>query len=259
MVGLVVALAAVSAWAQKPTVEQYLSGVRAKYATEPKLAESGFACEVRPEWREFPQVKYEPANSPLVERLKRTRVRLTVAKGGTPLIEVEKAKKPKLNVKDLATLDQVVASTRQMVQGFYETWLPFGIMGPSAPAGASMQTVTVKPVGLETVIQYKQGGTTDWMSFDSQSRMLHFTQLLPGGSAVQETPQFEPSGDGLLYTGTHFDVHSASAGGQPDSLGTYRVQYQKVDGLRMPKTVEVEVNGTLDVHFQFSDCRLGAE
>jgi hypothetical protein len=251
------ALTAVSARAQQPTVEQFLSGVRAKYATEPRLTESGFSCEVRPAWREFPQVKYLGADSPLLERLKRTRVRLTVAKGGTPLIEVEKAKKPKLGVKDLATLDQVVGSTRQMVQGFYETWLPFGIMGPSAPAGASIRTVTVKPVGLETVIEYKQGSTTDWMSFDSQSRMLHFTQLLPRGAAVQESPQFESSGDGLLYTGTHFEVHNASTDGKPDSLGAYRVQYQKVDGLRVPKTVEVEVNGTLDVHFQFSGCRLG--
>ena len=257
--GVAVVLAAVSAGAQQPTVEQFLSGVRAKYATEPKLAQAGFACEVKPEWVEFPQAKYVRADSPLLERLKRTRIRLTVAKGGTPLIEVDKAKKPELDVKDLATVDQLTGSVRQMVQGFYQTWLPFGIMGPSAPAGASMQTVTVKPVGLETVIQYKQGDTTDWMSFDSQSRMLHFTQLLPAGAAVQESPQFEASGDGLVYTGTHFEIHNASADGNPDTLGAYRIQYQKVDGLRVPKTVEVEVNGTLDVHFQFSDCRVGAE
>lgn len=256
-VGLAVVSIAVSAWAQKPTVEQYLSGVRAKYVTEPRLAAEGFACEVRPEWREFPQAKYLPAGSPLLERLKRTRVRLTVAKGGAPLIEVDKAKKPELDVKELATVDQLAASARQMVQGFYETWLAFGINGPSAPAGASMQTVTVKPVGPETVILYKQGGATNWMSFDSQSRMLHFTQLLPGGNAVQETPQFEASADGLLYAGTHFEIHSGSANGKPDTLGAYGIEYTKVDGLRMPKTLEVEVNGTLDVHFQFSGCRVG--
>lgn len=256
-VGLAVVATAVSAWAQQPTVAQYLSGVRAKYVTEPKLTAQGFSCEVRPEWREFPQAKYQRADSPLLDRLKRTRVRLMVAKGGTPLIEVEKPKKPKLDVKDLATADQLVGSIRQMVKGFYETWLAFGIMGPSAPADASIRTVMVKPVGLETVIEYKQGGATDWMSFDAKSRMLHFTQLLPGGAAVQESPQFEASSGGLLYTGTHFDIHSGSANGQPDSLGAYRIEYQKVDGLRLPKTLEVEVNGTLDVHFQFSGCRLG--
>ncbi|MGC8550854.1 MAG: hypothetical protein ACP5M4_14285 [Acidobacteriaceae bacterium] len=257
VVGLAVMLVAAGAWAQQPTVEQFLSGVRAKYATEPRLAQEGFACEVKPEWMEFPQVKYVGANSPLLERLKRTRVRLMVAKGGTPLVEVDKARKPELDVRDLATVDQLMGSVRQMVQGFYQTWLPFGIMGPSAPAGASMQTMTVKPVGLETVIQYKQGATTDWMSFDSESRMLHFTQLLPQGNAVMESPQFEASGGGLLYTGTRFEIHDASSQGKPDTLGAYRVEYQKVDGLRVPKTVEVEVNGTLDVHFEFSDCRVG--
>ncbi len=246
-----------SACAQQPTVEQFLSGVRAKYATEPRLVQAGFSCELRPVWQEFPQVKYLGPNSPLLDRLKRTRVRLMVTKGGTPLIEVNKAKKPDLDVKDLATVDQLLASTRQMMQGFYETWLPFGIIGPSAPAGASMQTVTVKPVGLETVIQYQQGSTRDWMSFDSESRMLHFTQLLPAGAAVQESPQFEASGDGLLYTGANFEIHSGQSDGKPDTLGAYRIQYQKMDGLRVPKTVEVEVNGTLDVHFQFSDCSLG--
>jgi hypothetical protein len=256
---LAVAGFALSAWGQQPTVEQFLSSVRAKYVREPKLAAEGFACEVRPEWQEFPQVKYLPADSSLADRLKRTRVRLTVAKGGTPLIEVERAKKPDLNVKDLATVDQIVASARQMVTGFYETWLPFGIMGPSAPADASMQTVNVKPVGQETVILYKQGGTTDWMSFDSQSRMLHFTQLLPQGNAVMESPQFAESGGRLLYTGTRFEIHDASATGKPDTLGAYRIEYQRVGGLRMPKTLEVEVNGTLDVHFQFSGCRVGAE
>lgn len=252
VVGLAVVSAAASAWAQKPTVEQFLSGVRAKYATEPRLVAQGFGCEVRPEWREFPQVKYVAADSPLLERLKRTRVRLTVAQGGTPLIEVDKAKKPQLGVKDLATLDQVVASTRQMVQGFYETWLPFGIMGPSAPADARMRTA-----GSQTVIEFERGGVRDWMSFDSAARMLHFTELMPGGAAVQETPQFEATPTGLVYLGTHFEVHPASADGKPDTLGAYRIQYQKVDGLRMPKTVEVEVNGTLEVHFQFPGCRVG--
>ena len=258
-VGLAVVSVAVSAWAQtpKPTVEQFLSGVRAKYATEPNLAAEGFTCEVRPEWREFPEAKYLPAGSPLLERLKRTRVRLTVAKGGTPLIEVNKAKKPELDVKDLTTADALAGSVRQMVQGFYETWLAFGINGPSAPADASIQTVKVKPAGQETVILYKRDEATNWMSFDEESRMLHFTQLLPHGDAVQESPQFEASSKGLLYTGTNFEIHSGSAEGKPDTVGSYRVQYTKVDRLRMPKMLEVEVNGTLDVHFEFSDCQVG--
>lgn len=258
-VGLAMVSVAMSACAQspKPTVGQFLNGVRAKYATEPTLAAEGFACEVRPQWREFPQAKYLPAGSPLLDRLKKTRVRLTVARGGAPLIEVDKAKKPQLNVRDLATADELAASVRQMVQGFYETWLAFGINGPSAPADASIQTVTVKPVGHETVILYKQGEVTNWMSFDDQSRMLRFTQLLPHGNAVQESPQFVASSKGLLYTGTNFEIHSGSAEGKPDTLGSYRVQYTKVDGVKMPKTLEVEVNGTLDVHFEFSNCRVG--
>lgn len=233
-------------------VEKFLTKVRAKYATEPGLAATGFRCRVEPEWREFPQLQHVAADSPLLLRLKRTRVRLFVPTANAPLTEADKPKKPNLNVQDLATADQLVTAARRMVEGFYETWLPFGIVGPSAPASASLKTLTGKKAA-KTVIEYKQGGMTDWMSFDGASRMIHFTELMPNGEAVEESPHFVASPGGLLYTGTDFVIHR----GQTNTHGAYRIAYQKVNGFRMPKTVEIEVKGSLDVHFRFTGCKVG--
>lgn len=233
-------------------VSKFLTGVRAKYATEPGLAAEGFQCRVEPEWREFPQLQHAAGDEPLMEWLRRARVRLVVPAADAPLTEVDKPKKPKLNVRDLATADQMMAATRRMVQGFYETWLPFGIVGPTAPAGASMKTVAGK-----TVVVFKRGGVTDWMSFDGQSRMVHFTELMPNGEAVEESPEFVASPDGLLYTGTDFVVHRP--GSQVNTHGAYRIAYREVDGVRMPRRVEIEVKGSLDVHFRFTSCRVGAK
>lgn len=231
-------------------VEKFLDGVRSKYATEPGLVAQGFSCRVEPEWREFPQMRHVAADSMLLRRLKRTRVRLVVATAAVPLTEVDTPKQPKLNVADLATYDQLVAATRRMVQGFYETWLPFGIVGPTAPADASVKTVAGK-----TAVVFKRGGVTDWMSFDRQSRMVHFTELMPSGEAVEESPEFVASPNGLLYTGTDFVVHRA--GGQAETHGAYRIAYREVDGFRMPKRVEIEVKGSLDAHFRFTGCKVG--
>lgn len=242
---------------QATPVEKFLDKVRSKYATEPELAASGFRCRVEPEWHEFPQLQALAVDSPLLDRLKRTRIRLVVKQADAPLIEVDAPKRPKPGVMELAEANQMVATARQMLQGFYMTWLSFGMVGPSAPANAGMTTVKEKEAGRLTVIEYKQGAITDWMSFDAQGRMLHFTELMPGGAAVEETPQFVASAKGLLYAGTKFESHHASSGGGTNTNGAYRVTYGQVDGFRIPKTVEVVVQGGLDVHLRFSGCRVG--
>lgn len=235
-------------------VEGFLNKVRAKYATEPGLAEAGFQCRVEPDWREFPELEHLGADSPLLDRLKRSRMRLVVKDADAPLIEVDAPKRPKPGVMELADTNQMLATARQMVQGFYMTWLAFGMMGPAAPSDASLQKAD-----SETVIQFKQGRITDWMSFDGADRMLHFTELMPGGAAVEETPQFAASAKGLLYRGTNFESHRVTSAGEVDRYGSYQVEYQKVGGFRVPKTVEAVVKGKLDVHFRFTGCRVGAK
>jgi hypothetical protein len=231
-------------------VEEFLNRVRSKYASQPELERVGFHCRVEPKWREFPQLKDVAPGSALLERLKRTRVTLMVIPGGMPMVGVKKAKDPALNVGEVARADEVVGMTRRMVRGFYMTWLTFGIAGPRAPANA-----TLKTADGETVITFQQGGMTDWMSFDAASRMHHFTELLPNGGAVEETPQFEASPEGLLYTGTDFAMHR----GNKTTHGAYRMTYGQVNGYRLPKVVEVRVEKSLDVHFRFTGCRIGVK
>jgi TonB family protein len=242
---------------QATAVEKFLDTVRAKYATEPGLAAQGFRCRVEPEWGEFPELRGLAADSPLLDRLKRTRMRLVVKQADAPLIEVDAPKRPKPGVAELADANQMVATARQMVQGFYMTWLSFGMVGPSAPADALLKQANAPKTRAKTVIEFKQGGMTDWMSFDGADRMLHFTELMPNGAAMEETPQFVASPKGLLYTGTKFDSHHASDSGETDTFGAYRIAYGQVDGFRMPKVVEVVVQGGLDVHLRFSGCRVG--
>lgn len=229
-------------------VEKFLSKVRANYASEPGLAQEGFSCEVEPAWREFPQVQHVPSDSPFLKHLERTRVRLLVPTADAPLTEVDKPKDPKLNLSQLAEADQLVEAARQMVEGFYATWLPFGIMGPGAAQDATMRST---PSG--TVIEFRQNGMTDWMRFNAASRMVHFTELMPNGEVVEESPHFVASRDGLLYSGTDFEMHEGDA----TTHGAYRIEYQQVGNYRMPRTVEIEVQGKLDVHFRFTDCQVG--
>ncbi len=232
-------------------VEAFLNKVRAKYATEPALAEAGFRCRVEPDWQQFPELEQLRADSPLLDRLKRTRMRLVVKDADAPLIEVDPPKRPKPGVMELADANQMLATARQMVEGFYMTWLSFGLVGPAAPSDATLQKAE-----SETVIQFRQGRMTDWMSFDAEDRMLHFTELLPGGAAVEETPQFAASPKGLLYTGTDFESHRVTSAGEVDRYGAYRIAYQNVDGFRLPMTVEALVRGSLDVHFRFTGCKV---
>lgn len=231
-------------------VEQFMARVRAKYASEPDLEREGFHCRVRPAWREFPQLKDEAPGSALLERLNGTRVTLMVLPGGTPMVGVRKAKDPALSVGDMARSVTVVDMSRQMVRGFYMTWLTFGIAGPRAPANATMKTTD-----SETVIAFPQGGMTDWMSFDAGLKMHHFTELMANGGAVEETPQFVASPAGLLYTGTDYAMQH----GKTMTHGAYRVIYREVDGYRLPKVVEVRAEKGLAVHFRFTGCKVGAK
>lgn len=229
-------------------VQTYLSKVRTKYAIEPGLGLEGFSCRVEPVWREFPPLQNVPADSPFMQRLERTRMRLVVAAAAAPLIEVDKPKNPALNLSQLTEADQVVAATRQMVKGFYMTWQLFGITGPSAPSDATMKTTAAG-----TVVEFRSGGVTDWLSFDASSRMTHFTQLMPTGETIEESPQFAASSGRLLYTGSNFEIHQ----GASTAHGAYNVEYQQVDGYRMPRTVEIKADGGLDVHLRFTDCKVG--
>jgi len=111
----------------------------------------------------------------------------------------------------------------------------------------------MKTAGSETVIEFEQGGMTDWMSFDAGLRMHHFTELMSSGAAVEETPQFVASPEGLRYTGTDFAMRV----GNKTTHGAYRVTYGQVDGYRLPKRVEVRVEKSLDVHLRFTGCRIG--
>lgn len=231
-----------------PVVE-FLTRARAKYATEPGLAAEGFHCRVEPAWREFPQVERVASDSPLVTRLKRTRVRLVVATTGAAMTAVKIPKKPKLNLQELTAANELVTMTRQMLDGFFMTWLPFAVRGPGAPPDAQ-----VKTTGAGTVIEYEQGGVTDWMSFDGNLRMLHYTELLPSGEAIEQTPVFAAGPDGLLlYTGADFAMHQGDA----TTHGAYRIEYQEVDGYRLPKVVEIKAGKSLDVHFRLRGCKIG--
>ncbi len=232
----------------KPAAK-FLARVRKKYVSEPGLAAVGFSCRVEPAWREFPELEHVPPGSPFLKRLQRTRITLTTKMGGTPMTEVKPPKRPKLSPVELTHADQLVKMTRQMLNGFYRTWLPFGILGPGAPADASLSRK-----GSETVIVFHRRGVTDWMSFDGKLRMLHYTELIPSGEAIEETPQFAAGPNGrLLYTGTDFVVHR----GEKNTHGAYRIQYRMVHGYRLPRTVEVKAGNRFDVHFRFRHCRVG--
>lgn len=233
---------------KQPELKAFFRKVRAKYASEPGLVTRGFSCAVKPEWGEIPEIQHLPSHAAIAGWLKKTKLYLTVNATSGLSTTIKMPRRSRLTIEQLKHSEQLVDGLRQMLRGFYLTWLPFGVDGPGAPPGARMQQTS-----QGTNVEFRQNGATDHISFDKSLLVTHFDEQISQNESLNEKPHYTTSPAGWLYTGIDYTLHN---GAQMTHV-IYRITYQGAGLYRLPKTVEIQVNQSFHVHLRFQKCVLG--
>ena len=234
-----------------------LAKVSALYYSTSRSRLQGFDCAVHPLWRAL----FESAdkNSPLSIHDPRILLLNSVAitlharmRGGSTLewTEPGTADEP-LDADSKKLLDRMHDATDKTVMGFAQVWTSF-VNGSLVPVSSQgLEIVANGDGGYE--IHSREGDISMTEVFDRDLVLQQYNGQVRG-IAVNSSPAYRPTSDGLLVTS--FLTQILPAGGAPEQAQKMRVSigYQTVDGFYLPARLNVELVDTARFDFVLDDC-----
>lgn len=228
-------------------LQKFMRRVRSKYRTEPELRFREFSCALDPAWREFPQVQLLTAESPVVKWLEATKLRIVIKPIGGPTATAKTPSEPKLNDVDLATAKQMVKGTESLAKSFYESWPRYEEDTQAAPSDGR-----VHRTGDKTELDFTENGTSYQETYDRNLLLVRNLERGKNGDSLVEIPKFESTPKGYLYVGSDVTLKQARSEGH----FAYTFDYQDAGNFYLPKTVAMQLSGTVTLHFEFRDCKV---
>jgi hypothetical protein len=243
--------------AAKPNPEnEWLARTSKLYYSSAKAGLNGFDCDVQPDW----QTLFVTANKgatiaeddPRLVLLKTVKITMHARMKGGSTIDWVAASPPDKPLDQSFTdlLDGMHQSVQQTLEGFLQFWSPF-MEGSVVPDSAEGLEITHTPT-VHT-IHASQGGTELTEVFDNNQVLEQFNVVM-SGTSIKFSPTYTPTAQGLLVN--RFAAHIQPAGYTPEQAQDMKVaiEYQTVDGLTIPGSLNMEVVGTGTFIFAFNGC-----
>lgn len=133
-----------------------------------------------------------------------------------------------------------------IVQGFFLTWPSKALQGPIPPFDSQIESVAHTQEGYSIVLRVPGGPV---QVFTDNQYLV--TKIVSVGGNVVETPTYSVTPDGLLYSGTHVINHDPQGGTSDIRL---EIESSTSDGFRLPSSVRLRVDNTVDVRFALTKC-----
>lgn len=213
-----------------------------------------FRCSVTPNWRAIlqEQIKSNPgAVNRAVDILKKL-IFVATLKNGAAATMTHNTVTP-TDDKMAKGLQQIYTGMEQMVVGFFATWTGY-VVTPLLPAVDDVYRL--QDEGGQWRLSYKEGAV-DVVTIMGKDLAIRETTVSASTFVSTLKPQFVHASEGLLLSGYHADYRGKSATGQDVTLLDVRITYQKVNGLEVPKKLNIggSQNGSpFQVETVFSGC-----
>jgi hypothetical protein len=243
--------------AAKPNPENdWLARTSKLYYSSAKAGLTGFDCDVHPDWHTLfisankgAAVDEDDARLALLKTVKITmHARM---KGGSTIdwLAASSPDKP-LDQRSTDLLEGMHQSVQQTLEGFLQFWSPFmdGSVVPDSAEGLEItHTATVH------TIHAAQAGTELTEVFDNNQVLEQFNVVM-SGTSIKFSPSYTPTAQGLLVN--KFVAHIQPSGTAPEQAQEMKVgiEYQTVNGLTIPGSLNMEVVGTGVFNFTFDGC-----
>jgi hypothetical protein len=243
--------------ATKPNPENdWLARTSKLYYSSARAGLTGFDCDVHPDWHTLfvsanKGAAVEDADA-RIDLLKTVKITMHARMKGGSTIDWLVASSPDKpldqNSNDL--LEGIHQSVQQTLEGFLQFWSPF-MDGSVVPDSADGLEVT-HTASVHT-IHAAQAGTELTEVFDDHQVLEQFNVVM-SGTSIKFSPSYTPTPQGLLVNKFVAQIQpTGAAPGQAEEMKV-GVEYQPVNGLTIPSSLNMEVVGTGVFKFTFDGC-----
>ena len=142
------------------------------------------------------------------------------------------------------TVAAVTLWVSELVQGFFQTWSPWGFTG-AVPEDRQVQQVTRTGDGYR--VDAKVAGAPVQMRLDSDSLV---SEVVGRNGAETEHPQFTKMADGLVYAG----AEQVETDADSRTETRYTIESGGTAGVILPRAVRLWVGRHVDVRWEMTGC-----
>lgn len=142
------------------------------------------------------------------------------------------------------TVAAVTLWVSELVQGFFQTWPPWGFAG-AVPEDRQVQQMVRDGDGYR--LDAKVRGATVQLRLTGDSLV---TEVVGRGGAETERPRFQQTADGLVYAGA--DTVDTDADGRTETH--YAIESGTAAGVVLPRAVRLRVGQHVDVRWEMAGC-----
>ncbi|MBZ5524054.1 MAG: hypothetical protein LAP21_17600 [Acidobacteriia bacterium] len=228
-----------------------LEKARASYYSLKNEGMAGFQCDMTPNWAALleEQRKTNPEGiDAAIVRLKQLHFSVTVGADGAAKVTHNEITAD--NEKMAEGLKQIYSGMEQMTTGFFQTWSVF-VVSPPLP---ELATPFELENGADYSLSYKDGAT-DVVTLMGRDFAVKALQVTAQEFVSILKPRFSKTPKGYLMTA--YDADYEGAGGKDKTELQVAIDYQPVEGLQVPKTLNLKgsYNGSpFQVEVAFSGC-----
>jgi hypothetical protein len=194
-----------------------------------------FQCNMTPNWEAL-LADLRKTDSAAVDRavqkLNELRFSAVVPSQGTAKVTHNEISADNKQMAD--GLTQIYNGMDQMIVGFFQTWSVF-VISPGLPEAGSTFQLEEIPSGYR--ISYKDG-SADVVTLMNKDFSITSTMVRSKEFDSTLQPLFKQTGKGLLLSGYQATYIGASAADKTELQ--VKVDYQQVDGLQLPKTLDLQ-------------------
>ncbi len=194
-----------------------------------------FQCNITPNWEALLadlRKTDSAAAARAVQKLKELRFSATIPSQGDVKVTHNEISADNKQVAD--GLTQIYNGMEQMIVGFFQTWSVF-VINPGLPEAGSTFQLEEIPSGYR--ISYKDGAA-DVVTQMNKDFSISSTAVSSKDFDSTLQPLFKQTAKGLLLSGYQAIYIGASAAEKTELQ--VKVDYQQVDGLQLPKTLDLQ-------------------
>lgn len=237
------------------TDDALLAKAATMYYSTAKAGMMGFDCAVHPDWRTLFTSDGQGAavsdNDSRVILLNGVAITLHARMKGGSTLDWNPASGGATDADSTALLKGMREATEQrLVQGFLEFWTPF-VDGEAIPASSSGLTLTHGP---STLTLHRVSNGTDVTEVFSNGLMLEKYDVIMGSTSIKFEPSYNPTAQGLLVGSFLGHMRQLGSPPAPDQDIRVSIEYQAIQGLPIPKQLNVEVVGAWIFNMSLDGC-----
>ncbi|SEF95210.1 hypothetical protein SAMN05421819_1462 [Bryocella elongata] len=221
-----------------PDKQKIVEAARAHYYSLPDHGFDGLSCSVSFDWSTFPWGGSSPEQQ---ANLKQTKFLVTIDGQGRSQVTAQPPDGP-------ATVQPQGAAglARALVAGVFLTWPTKGLFGPIPPFNTEVGDAAAVPEGFRFTLAVPGGPVTvitdkDYLA--SEVRSFH--------DEVDEHPVYSAMPEGLVYTANQAVTKNPDG---TQSEIAFELNTQVLSGLRVPSSVHLRINRSIDVHYSLENC-----